>query len=137
MSTIDRDTDYEDNGGAGGERPPRRVFVRGFELIGSIGVYEHEKRYEQRILVSLELDVEDTYDGRSDRLEHVLDYGVLVETVTRLVQEEHVQLLETLAERIARQCLSDARVKHVRVRLEKPEVLPSVRSVGIEIDRGR
>lgn len=115
----------------------RRIFVRDLEVIASVGVFEHEKRYEQRILVSLELDVEDTYDGRSDRLEHVLDYGVLVETVTRLVQEEHVQLLETLAERIARQCLSDARVKHVRVRLEKPEVLPSVRSVGIEIDRGR
>ena len=115
----------------------RRVFVRDLEVIASVGVFEHEKRYEQRIVLSLELDVEDTYDGRSDRLEHVLDYGALVDAVTRLVQKEHVHLIETLAERIAAHCLSDARVKHVRVRIEKPDVLPAVRSVGIEIERGR
>ena len=114
----------------------RKVFVRDLEVVASVGVYEHEKRYEQRIVLSLELDVEDAYDGRSDRLEHVLDYGAVVEAVTRLVQKEHVNLIETLAERIAGQCLSDQRVKRVRVRIEKPDVLPAVRSVGIEIERG-
>ena len=115
----------------------RRVFVRDLEIVASVGVFEHEKRYEQRIVLSLELDVEDAYDGRSDRLEHVLDYAAVVDAVTRLVQAGHVHLIETLAERIATQCLSDARVKSVRVRIEKPDVLPSVRSVGIEIDRSR
>jgi hypothetical protein len=33
----------------------RRVFVREMEIVGSIGVYEHEKRYEQRILISADL----------------------------------------------------------------------------------
>jgi dihydroneopterin aldolase len=66
----------------------------------------------------------------------VLDYGAVVEAVTRLVQKEHVHLIETLAERIAGQCLSDGRVKRARVRIEKPDVLPAVRSVGIEIERG-
>jgi dihydroneopterin aldolase len=115
----------------------RRVFVRDLELVASVGVLEHEKRYEQRILVSADLDVEDNYDGVSDRLQDVLDYSVLVEGIVRLVQSEHVNLIETLAERVAAHCLADERVTGVRVRIEKPEAVPSCRSVGIAIERRR
>lgn len=115
----------------------RRVFVRDLEIVASVGVYEHEKRYEQRIIVSVDLDVVDAYNGHSDRLEHVLDYGAVVEGISRIVQAEHVHLLETLAERIAADLLSDARVQVARVRIEKPDILPQVKSVGIEIERSR
>jgi dihydroneopterin aldolase len=54
-----------------------------------------------------------------------------------LVESEHVNLIETLAERIARQCLSDGRVQRVRVRIEKPDVARSFKGVGIEIERDR
>jgi dihydroneopterin aldolase len=115
----------------------RRVFVHDLEIVGSIGVYEHEKRYEQRIRISADLWVHDDYDGRSDRLADVLDYGKVVDDIVMLVQSEHVNLIETLAERIARHCLADARVERVRVRIEKPDVARSCRSVGIEIERSR
>lgn len=113
----------------------RLVFVRDFEILASVGVFEHEKRYNQRVLVSVDLLVRDDYDGESDRLEQVLDYGNLVQGITLVVQREHVNLIETMAERIAAHCLADTRVESVRVRIEKPDVLPAVRSVGIEIER--
>jgi dihydroneopterin aldolase len=115
----------------------RRVFVRDLELIGSVGVYEHEKRYEQRVVVSLDLAVQDHYDGRSDRLEHVYDYDLAVSAVKSTVQSDHFNLIETLAERIADACLADRRVLAACVRVEKPDVLPSCRAVGIEIRRSR
>jgi len=115
----------------------RHVFVRELEIVASVGLLEYEKRYEQRIIVSVDLAVRDDYDGASDRLADVLDYGKVVDDIARLVQSEHVNLIETLAERIARQCLADQRVESVRVRIEKPDVLPSCRSVGIEIERCR
>jgi dihydroneopterin aldolase len=115
----------------------RQVFVHDLEIVASVGLLEYEKRYEQRIIVSADLAVRDDYDGVSDRLADVLDYGKVVDDIVRLVQREHVNLIETLAERIAAQCLADERVVSVRVRIEKPEVLPSCRSVGIEIERGR
>jgi dihydroneopterin aldolase len=115
----------------------RRVFVRDLEIVASVGVFEREKRYEQRIVVSADLYVRDEYDGVSDRVADVVDYGKVVEAISRLAQSEHVNLLETLAERIAAQCLADHRVDHVRVRIEKPDVLESCQSVGIEIERRR
>lgn len=115
----------------------RRVFVRGLELIGSVGVYEHEHRYEQRVVVSLELQVRDGYDGLSDQLSAVYDYDLAIRAVKDALDSGHFNLIETLAERIAEACLADRRVSEVRVRVEKPDVLPSCLGVGIEIERRR
>jgi dihydroneopterin aldolase len=113
------------------------VFVHDLEIVASVGIFEHEKRYEQPIVISADLAVRDDYDGASDRLGDVLDYSKLVDGIARLVQREHVNLIETLAERIAAFCLADQRVLSVRVRIEKPDAMPACRSVGIEIERVR
>ena len=118
-------------------KPPRRVLVRDLEIMASIGVFEVEHRYEQRIVVNLDLRVRDDYDGKSERIADVVDYGALVAGVEQVVQSRHFKLVETLAERIAENCLADTRVLSVIVRLEKPDILPSCKAVGIEIERRR
>ena len=122
---------------ADGSRPLRRVFVRDLELMASVGVYELEKRYEQRLIVSVDLLVIDDYDGQSDNLSAVLDYGSIISGIRAIVESDHTNLLETLAERIARRCLGDVRVVRAVVRLEKPDIVPGCRTVGIEITRDR
>jgi dihydroneopterin aldolase len=113
----------------------RHVFVRDLEVMSTIGVHEHEKRAPQRIIVSVDLMVREEGRVRSDRLDEVLDYGGTVRTVERICRAGHVNLLETLAERVADACLGDQRVLAVRVRIEKPDVIANARSVGIEIER--
>lgn len=115
----------------------RRVIIDGLELVASVGVFEVEKRYEQRIIVSVALDVADHYDGASDRLEDVLDYAAVVDTINAIAAGRHFHLIETLAEHIAAACLDDRRVVGVRVRVDKPDIMPGCRSVAIEIDRRR
>lgn len=122
---------------AASNRGTRRVFVRGLELIGSIGIYEHEKRYEQRVVVSLDLAVRDDYAGTTDRIDDVYDYDHAIKAVKATVASGHFNLIETLAERIASACLEDRKVLSARVRIEKPDVLPACRGVGIEIVRPR
>lgn len=124
------------------EAPPapagtRRVIVRGLELIGSVGVYELEHRYEQRIVVSLELEVRDGYDGTSDEISQVYDYDLAIHAVKDTLASGHFNLIETLAEQIAARCFSDRRVLKARVRIEKPDVIPSCAGVGIQIERRR
>jgi 7,8-dihydroneopterin aldolase/epimerase/oxygenase len=120
-----------------GAKPLRRVFVRDLELMASVGVFELEKRYEQRIVVSLDLWVIDDYDGRSDALSAVLDYGAVVAGVRAIAEAGHTHLIETLAERIAAASLADGRVTTAVIRIEKPDIVPGCRSVGIEITRHR
>lgn len=116
---------------------PRRVLVDGLELLASVGIFEVEKRYEQRILVSVVLDVTDDYDGVSDRLDAVYDYGLVIEACRRIVEGRHFHLIETLAERIAEAVLDDARVAKVNVKIEKPDIVSGCRAVGIVIERER
>jgi dihydroneopterin aldolase len=115
----------------------RRVFVHDLELMGRVGIYAVEQRYEQRILVSVDLEVIDTYDGASDRLRDVLNYERLIKQIQAVIDSGHVNLLETMAERIAQSCLADQRVLAIRVRVAKPDIIPGCGSVGIEIERRR
>ena len=113
----------------------RHVFVSNLEVLTIIGVHDAEKRAPQRVVATVDLKVRETGPTRTDRLVVVLDYAEVVRLVERLTRQGHVNLLETLAERIAEGCLADSRVLAVRVRLEKPDVIPNARSVGIEIER--
>ena len=105
--------------------------------MASVGIFEVEVRYEQRIIVGLELDVADTYDGISERISDVFDYSRVVRDTEALCQSRHFKLIETLAEAVAKQCFADPRVIAVSVRIEKPDIMPSCKSVGIEIRRSK
>ncbi len=118
-------------------KPPRRVLVRDLEIMASVGLFEVEHRYEQRIIVNLDLRVRDDYDGTSERIADVVDYGALVANVERVVASRHFKLVETLAETIAADCLADSRVLSATVRIEKPDILPACKAVGIEIERSQ
>jgi len=113
----------------------RHVFVDGLEVYAVVGIHEHEKRAAQRVIVSIDLAVEEQQAAIGDKLENVVDYERIVQQVERICQAGHVNLIETLAMRIAESCLADARVLSARVRLEKPDAFANVRSVGIEIER--
>jgi dihydroneopterin aldolase len=115
----------------------RRIFVSRLELMASVGIFEVERRYEQRVHVSVDLDVVDDYDGVSDRLQDVLDYGSIVESVRDIVAQKHFNLIETLAERIAEACLADPRVEIARIAVAKPDIVPGCAEVGIAIERRR
>jgi dihydroneopterin aldolase len=72
-----------------------------------------------------------------DELARVVDYAVIADRVRGIVAAGHVQLVETLAERIAEACLSDERVELARIRVEKLDVLPDGATAGVEVERRR
>ena len=113
----------------------RHVFVRDLELNANIGVYRREKGTLQPVRINIDLTVEETEGEVDDKLENVVDYGAVVEGIKAILAGGHLNLVETLAERIAAHCLEDVRVKVARVRIEKLKVLPEAQSVGVEIER--
>ena len=114
----------------------RHVFVRDLMLDARIGVHQHEKQGPQRIRVNIDLAVwEKDVDGIGDQLANVVCYEEVVSAIRALVNEGHVNLVETLAEQIAALCLEDRRVRVARVRVEKLDVFADVTSVGVEIER--
>jgi 7,8-dihydroneopterin aldolase/epimerase/oxygenase len=115
----------------------RHVFVRDLECMALIGIYDHEKVKPQRIIVNIDLSVQETDGPMEDEISHVVSYEIIAKKVEGILDEGHINLVETLCEKIAQSCLKDKRVLAARVRVEKPDIIPNARSVGVEIERGR
>jgi dihydroneopterin aldolase len=113
-----------------------KVFVRDLILPCRIGVDSHEKNSEQRVRINLELACIE-HPAINDEHHNVVCYADVVEDIRRLLAQGHINLVETLADRIAAQCLADRRVLGVTVRVEKLDVMPDAGAVGVEIERHR
>ena len=113
-----------------------KVLVRDLILPCRIGVYSHEKDNEQRVRINLELTCVE-HPAVNDEHRNVVCYADVVEGIRRILGEGHINLVETLAERIAAQCLDDHRIVGAKVRVEKLDVMPEASAVGVEIERQR
>jgi dihydroneopterin aldolase len=95
--------------------------VTGIECYGHHGVFEFERREGQAFLVDLLLGIDTAPAAASDDLPDTVDYGSLVTSVKAAVEKDPVNLVETLAQRIAGVCLLDNRVEWARVTVHKPD----------------
>ncbi len=95
--------------------------VTGIECHGHHGVFEHERREGQRFVIDLTLGLDTRAAAASDDLQETVDYGSLVGQVKAAVESDPVDLIETLAARVADVCLIDRRVEWARVTVHKPE----------------
>jgi dihydroneopterin aldolase len=95
--------------------------VLGIECYGHHGVFEFEKHEGQAFVIDLTLGVDTAPAAASDDLQDTVDYGSLVASVKAAVEKDPVDLIETLAQRIAGVCLLDDRVEWARVTVHKPD----------------
>lgn len=112
-----------------------RVFIRNLELLSHIGVHGHEQGMPQPIRINVDLWTVPVEKG--DRLDRVVDYESVANGIRSLVAAGHVNLAETLAERIVQLCMDDNRVLRARVRVEKLHALQGAESAGVEIEHER
>jgi len=114
----------------------RRVFIRNLVVAAEIGIHGHEHGKTQPVRLNVDLWVDDL-PVPEDKLDHVVDYAAVTKKIRTLIAGGHVNLAETLAERITSLCFTDARVKRVRVMVEKLEALAGAEAAGVEIERQR
>jgi dihydroneopterin aldolase len=113
----------------------RHVFVRDLVIPALIGIHKHEKDGQQNIRINLDMEVPETENSIKDRLSDVVCYEEIVDDIRGIVNAGHINLVETLAEKIAARILTDKRIERVRVKIEKLDIFADASSVGIEIER--
>ena len=109
------------------------VLIRDLELLARIGVHGHEQGKPQPVRINVWLTGE--VDSSGDSLANAIDYEAVAEKIRALIAAGHINLAETLAERITATCFEDKRVTHARVRVEKLHALPGAAAAGVEIER--
>ena len=120
---------------ADGDRGIRHVFIRDYVTEAFIGAYDHETGNAQKICINIDMSVTEAGDGHGDSLDNVVCYDQVIKGVETILGAGHINLVETLAERVADLVLQDRRISTVRVRIEKLDAVANAASVGVEIER--
>jgi 7,8-dihydroneopterin aldolase/epimerase/oxygenase len=113
------------------------IFIRGLRVETVIGVHAWERKLERPLVFDLELGTDTREAAASDHVRDAIDYAAVAATVTRLATKMQPALLETLAERIARQLFEEFPIQRLRLVVDKPGAVPDVKQIGIVIERTR
>ena len=109
------------------------ISLRGLRVRGHHGVLAAEREHGQEFRVDVELEVDTRPAASSDDIAATVDYGVLADRLAEVVAGEPVNLIETLAARLADVCLSDPRVLAATVEVHKPHAPVGVRFDDITV----
>ena len=112
-----------------------KILINDLTLDAFIGIHDFEKKKKQKIAISLSLDVNDNISGIEHKIENFVSYEHIVADIKSILKSGHVDLLETLGEKIVDLCFTDERVMTIKLKLEKLEVFKETSSVGVEIFR--
>lgn len=113
------------------------VFIRGLKARTIVGIFEWERRLPQSIMLDIEMATDTRPAADSDSIDDALDYKRVAKAVVQHVEESRFQLVESLADSIARRILQDFDVAAVELTLNKHGALSDAADVGIRIRRNR
>ena len=115
-----------------------RIALEGMVFSGRHGVRPAERERPQEFKVDVKVDADLLQAGRSDRVEDTVDYRLVYAIAKDVVEGESVQLIETLAHRIAERVLALKRVTAVSIRIAKrPESMRPIDAAAVKITRTR
>lgn len=114
-----------------------KILVHDLQLDMHIGIYDHELKAAQRVLVCVEATIRDNPNWDADAIENTFSYEDVVNAANDIAARGHINLVETYAERIAEFCLQNPLVMAVKIIIKKPDIFPAADFVGVEIYRIR
>jgi len=118
---------------------PDSIQITGLRVRGYHGVFDHERADGQDFVVDAVLWLDTGPAAAADDLTLTADYGALAARLAAVVAGEPVSLIETLAARLAEQCLADPAVEAAEITVHKPQapVSEQLADISVTIRRGR
>jgi 7,8-dihydroneopterin aldolase/epimerase/oxygenase len=116
-----------------------RITITGLRAFGHHGVFESERTDGQEFVLDVTIWVDFAAASAGDDLEATVHYGVVSEEIVAAVERDPVDLIETLAERVASVVLGHAAASAVQVTVHKPHAPITVpfSDVAVTITRSR
>ena len=115
----------------------RKILVRDLILKISVGIHDFEKKKKQRVKFNLDINTDPDLVPNDNNLNSIINYEDVIKNIKKITDKKHYPLLETLAEKIFLKLFENTRVKKVKLRIEKLDVLKNTSSVGIEVEKSK
>jgi len=112
--------------------------LKGLQVACIVGIYEHERRTTQTVVVDIELDYDFAAAAATDAISNAVDYDQVAAAVTELAEQRQFQLIETMAEEMAGMLLNRlAAVRAVRLEVRKPAAVAAAACSFVRLERKR
>lgn len=118
-----------------GAAPRDRISLRDHVVEAEIGAFQKERGHKQRLRFNVVVEVRPVTEPLDDDVDRILSYDRITEAIASELAAERLNLLETLAERVAERILSEPAAMRVFIRIEKLDIGPY--ALGVEIVRSR
>jgi 7,8-dihydroneopterin aldolase/epimerase/oxygenase len=139
MTTTDIELAFahpEDRAEASASADPRdRISLRDHIVEADIGAFQQERGHRQRLRFNVVVEVRPVTEPLMDDVDRILSYDRITEAIAAELAAERLNLLETLAERVADRVLLEPAAMRVFIRIEKLDIGPY--ALGVEIVRSR
>jgi len=111
------------------------IFIKGLVLKAYIGIYSDEKINKQRIRFNVSISAKDNIKKENNDISQFVSYEDIINKIKKVLSLGHIPLLETMADKIADECLKNKKISLIKIRIEKLDIFKDAESVGIKIIR--
>jgi dihydroneopterin aldolase len=115
----------------------RTVLIKDLLINEIIGIHKHEKINKQKIIFNIVINVNQNALPNDNDLSSIVDYEKITNTLQNLTKNKNYNFLESLAEDSFKEIFEDKRIESVKIKIEKPDAIANVDSVGIEVFKSR
>jgi dihydroneopterin aldolase len=113
-----------------------KVHIKGLTIQTTIGFFAWEKEIKQTLVVDLAMGWNTAIAAEHDKLDKTLDYADISVAIERFANNNPVDLIETLAERLAQYLMTEYHIPWLTLFIGKPGAVHNAQTVGVEIERG-
>jgi D-erythro-7,8-dihydroneopterin triphosphate epimerase len=106
------------------------ICIKNLRVSIILGVYEEERHRERDVIINARLEYDARDALRTDSIDDALDYKVLRDHIVNVASRTKFRLLETLADRLLKEFIKDARILKVHLEVDKPNALHLADSVS-------
>ena len=114
-----------------------KVFIKGLSIQTTIGFFDWEKQIKQTLVIDLTMGWHTAKAAENDELAKTLDYADISVAIEKFANDNPVDLIETLAERMASFLMAAYSIPWLKLTIGKPGAVHNAQTVGVEIERGQ
>lgn len=114
-----------------------KVFIKGLHIQTTIGFFQWEKEIKQTLVIDVSMAWDTAKAAENDELAKTLDYAEISTAIEIFANKNPVDLIETLAERMAAFLMSEFHIPWLQLTIGKPGAIHNAATVGVEIERGQ
>ena len=115
----------------------RKILVKDLIIKILVGIHNFEKKKKQRVRFNIEIIIDSNLAPDESNLNSIVNYEDIIKSIKKITNKRHYPLLETLGEDIFFRLFKDTKIKKIKLRIEKLDIIKNTSSVGIEIEKIR